>query len=163
VQDIRPRGISDAKKKFYQLSIGAVYFSARKLLDTDFNPRAGWLTALIGAQLMGQEKRLTIESEQNQRDIERSLRERRLREECIEPMRVVTGTQKRNLLFRVPSCLYGIHFSLTGSVPVQPPNSVNSKGYFVPLTWYEFWLQGNACNSIHPATKKITRINYSLI
>jgi hypothetical protein len=41
------------------------------LLDTDFNPRAGWLIALIGDQLMGQEKRLTIESEQNQRDIER--------------------------------------------------------------------------------------------
>jgi len=85
VQDIRPRGISDAKKKFYQLSIGAVYFSARKLLDTDFNPQAGWLIALIGAQLMGQEKRLTIESEQNQRDIERLRRENgRLREECIE-------------------------------------------------------------------------------
>ena len=38
-----------------------------------------------GDQLMVQEKRLTIESEQNQRDIERLRRKNeRLREECIE-------------------------------------------------------------------------------
>ena len=39
----------------------------------------------VADQLAGQEKGLTVESEQNQRDIERLRRENeRLREECIE-------------------------------------------------------------------------------
>jgi FtsZ-binding cell division protein ZapB len=45
----------------------------------------GGPVGLIADQLAGQEKGLTVESEQNQRDIERLRRENeRLREECIE-------------------------------------------------------------------------------
>ncbi len=90
MQDIRPRGISDAKKKFYQLSIGAVYFSARKLLRHRFQPvsrvanRAGAHPALIADGSPAREG-TNHRSEQNQRDIERLRRDNgRLREECIE-------------------------------------------------------------------------------